>query len=470
MVFHSPEFLIFFSIVFILYLFLKREQQNLMLLIASYVFYGYWDWRFLSLMLVTTVLDYCCGLQMAKAKENHARKFFLCLSMVGNLGILAFFKYSNFFATNIYRVFDLFGWHTSPAFLAVVLPVGISFYTFQSMSYTIDVYRRRTPVVTNFLDYANFVAFFPSLVAGPIERPQDLLPQVDKPRPVTWENISRGTAIFLWGLFLKVYIADNLAGLVDPTFSKAGPYNGAEILISLYAFSFQIFCDFAGYSIMAQGIGKFLGFDIMDNFKQPYFTSNPSQFWQEWHISLSTWLRDYLYIPLGGNRGNRFLTYRNLMITMVLGGLWHGADWTFIVWGTYHGMLLCGYRLLNQSKEPREDGRWVKIFKVIGFFHLICFSWIFFRAQSMTQAWQMVHGLLFEFNLVQFPAFEFRLVEILVLISPLLLVQYFQRRYQDLFIIFRWPWFARGTLYFALLFLVVSLGVFGGKEFIYFQF
>ena len=302
MLFNTLQFAIFFIIVYSLYLLFNHKWQNWMLLVASYIFYGAWDWRFLSLIFISTILDYICGLQIYKSRYLKRKRLFLFFSVFGNLAILGFFKYFNFFATNLQELLKIFGFSIHPHFLHIILPIGISFYTFQTMSYTIDIYRGRMAPTKKFFDLALFVAFFPQLVAGPIERAKHLLPQILVPRKLSLDKFYEGCYLIFWGLFQKVFIADNLAKIVDPVFAGNSPYNGIQVILALYAFAFQILCDFSGYSNIARGLGKCMGFDIMVNFNLPYFSTNPREFWRRWHISLSTWLRDYLYISLGGNR------------------------------------------------------------------------------------------------------------------------------------------------------------------------
>jgi len=407
MLFNSLQFAIFFLIVYSLYLAFNHRWQNIMLLVASYVFYGSWDWRFLSLIFISTVLDYVCGIKIHETDDQKRRKFFLILSIVGNLSILGFFKYFNFFASSLHGLMGHFGLNLDPVFLRIILPLGISFYTFQTMSYTIDIYRRHMNPTRKFFDFALFVAFFPQLVAGPIERAKHLLPQILSPRKITLHKFYEGCYLIFLGLFMKVLIADNLARIVDPVFAQGAPYNGAMVLIALYAFAFQIFCDFAGYSNIARGLGKSMGFDIMINFNLPYIATNPREFWHRWHISLSAWLRDYLYIPLGGNRKGTLFTYRNIVITMLLGGLWHGAAWTFVFWGAFHGILLIIHRAIEPflSMIPSPKGFFTKkawfYAKAIFFFQIVCLGWLLFRAQSLTQVADMLHGLILNFNLTK---------------------------------------------------------------------
>ncbi len=476
MLFNSLQFAVFFIVVYLLYLVLNHKWQNRMLLVASYIFYGAWDWRFLSLLFISTFLDYFCALKIHESNDAGRRKWFLSLSIIGNLGLLGFFKYFNFFAANLEFLLSRFGFHVSPHFLHIILPVGISFYTFQTMSYTIDVYRREMEPTKRFLDFSLFVSYFPQLVAGPIIRARDLLPQMLAPRKLTMDKFYEGCYLIFWGLFQKVFIADNLAKIVDYVFASPPPYNGAMVILALYAFAFQIYCDFAGYSNIARGLGSCMGFDIMVNFNLPYFSTNPREFWQRWHISLSTWLRDYLYIPLGGNKKGRLATYRNLSITMLLGGLWHGAAWTFVIWGAYHGLLLVIQRLLKPLsgkgliiKNILYKRLWFFI-KVVFFFHLICLGWLIFRAQSLTQAWQMLNGLTANFHISPDLHLGRIVLKIIFFLWFLWIVELSQLRKNDYLVVLKSSVLVRTVFYYVSFLLLLIFGVTGGKEFIYFQF
>ena len=319
---------------------LPHRAQNWLLLVASYYFYAAWDWRFLGLLVASTLVDFTCARVLARASTPRARRALLIVSLGFNLTLLGFFKYFNFFADSLHDVFGALGWQVDVFTLRVLLPVGISFYTFVTMSYVIDVYRREIPATRDLLDFAVFVAFFPHLVAGPILRASTLLAQIDSPRRITREQLRDGAWLIAWGYFQKMFVADNLAGLANAVFDPAAPQTGVNVLLGVYAFAFQIYGDFAGYSNIARGTSKLMGIELIENFRFPYLVRTPQAFWRNWHISLSTWLRDYLYIPLGGSRGSEWQTRRNLFLTMVLGGLWHGAAWTFVVWGIYHGVLL----------------------------------------------------------------------------------------------------------------------------------
>ena len=361
MIFSDAEFWRFFAVVFLLYAILPHRGQNWLLLGASYVFYGAWDWRFLGLLMFSTTADYGIGRALEASRDPVLRQRIVILSVMMNLTFLGFFKYFNFFTQSFIDLAQGLGFQPDPFTLSIALPVGISFYTFQSMSYTIDVYRGDLKPCRNFFDFALFVAFFPQLVAGPIVRATHLLPRVLAPRVLSWEDMGRGAVLCLTGLIKKIVIADGLAPLVDTVYGggSADP-TGAQVAFATWAFALQIYCDFSGYTDIARGVAKILGFELPVNFAQPYFATNPQEFWRRWHISLSTWLRDYLYISLGGNRGGRVKTYRNLFLTMLLGGIWHGAAWNYVLWGAYQGGLLCLHRVLGggcRAGRPRGFGR-----------------------------------------------------------------------------------------------------------------
>lgn len=472
MLFNSLEFFLFFIVVFSGYLFLNHQWQNRWLLVASYVFYGAWDWRFLSLLFASTLLDYFFALKIDALADPTKRKTVVVLSIIVNLTILGFFKYFHFFAASLQNLLSYLGVSLPLPVFNIILPVGISFYTFQSMSYVMDVYRRQINPSRSLWDYALFVAFFPQLVAGPIMRAKQLLTQVVEPRAATVSKFYEGCFLILWGLFEKVFVADNLAKIVNPVFAAGPPYNGAEVLAALYAFAFQIFCDFDGYSNIARGLGKCLGFEIMINFNLPYFATNPREFWQRWHISLSTWLRDYLYVSLGGNRGSRGETFRNLSITMLLGGLWHGASWTFVLWGAYHGLLLIGHRWLISLKRQVVPLKTTTIgktmVKTIIFFHLVTLGWLLFRAQSLSQVGQMLYGLIFNFHLNDQGIFLF--LKDLAIVSLLFVVQLGQWRGNDLMFLYRRHWLIKTGAYALMTYLIIGWGAMRAEEFIYFQF
>ncbi|MBN1622148.1 MAG: MBOAT family protein [Endomicrobiales bacterium] len=447
-----------------------------MLLVASYIFYGAWNWKFLSLILISTILDYFCGIIIYESNDVRRRKLFLFFSVAGNITILGFFKYFNFFVSNLQTLLNTFSISLQPHFIHIILPVGISFYTFQTMSYTIDIYYKKLEPTRKFFDFALFVAFFPQLVAGPIERAKNLLPQILAPRKLTLDKFREGIHLIFWGLFQKMFIADNLAKLVDPVFASGPPYIGTKVLLALYAFAFQIFCDFAGYSNIARGLAKCMGIELMVNFNLPYFATNPSDFWNRWHISLSSWLRDYLYIPLGGNRHGSISTYKNLALTMLLGGLWHGAAWTFIIWGIYQGTLLIVHRLVKDilNKIFSFQNLYVNklwfLIRVIVFFQFVCIGWLIFRGQSVSQIIYMFYSIFSNFHFVKGIGLWQMFSSIIFFIALLLVVQVMQFLKDDLLILYRNNFILKSIVYFLMFYLILLFGVTHGKEFIYFQF
>jgi len=353
MLFNSFEFFIFLPIVFALYWMVFNKtvfSQNLVILLASYFFYGWWSWKFLILLAISTLLDYLYGFSVASANKKKARAF-LWLSILNNLGILGVFKYYNFFATEFQRGFDSMGIHLHPALLQVALPVGISFYTFHGMSYVFDIYRGTRKPVTNFVEYAVFVCFFPLLVAGPIERANHLLPQIQTKKIFNYGQAVEGCRLILWGLFKKVVFADNLAIIVDGIFTNYTHQSGYTLILAAIGFSFQIYGDFSGYTDIALGTAKLFGFELLTNFKFPYFSRDIAEFWRRWHISLSSWFRDYLYIPLGGSKKGKLIAVRNTFIIFLVSGFWHGANWNFIAWGGIHALGFMPLLLLNKNRR-----------------------------------------------------------------------------------------------------------------------
>ncbi len=393
MLFNSFAFALFFPLVWIAYWLLRRTDHARvwLLLGASYVFYGYWDWRFLGLILGSTVLDFTVGAAMAKSEAPRRRRWLLAASLMGNLGALAFFKYWGFFTEEAARLMRSVGIEPNLPMLEILLPVGISFYTFQTLSYTIDIYRGVLRPERSFARFALFVAFFPQLVAGPIVRARDFLPQITRRPTLTRAAFRSGLALIAWGLVKKVAIADYLGGeLVDAMWESPERYGGYATLVGIWGYALQIYGDFSGYSDCAIGIARLLGFELCRNFDAPYRALSPRDFWRRWHISLSTWLRDYLYISLGGNRGGAWINYRNLLLTMLLGGLWHGASWMFVLWGAYHGLLLVFDRLLGLVDPRTWYGTWIRRVVV---FHLICLGWVFFRSTTPEDAWAVLGSL-----------------------------------------------------------------------------
>ena len=388
MLFIEPRFIGFFVIVFAAHWALRPSTlRKAWLLAASYLFYAAWDWRFLSLIIASTLIDYTAGVLMSRPLSVGRRKACLMLSLVGNLGILGFFKYYNFFIDSAVGFTQLIGLPLHANSLNLILPVGISFYTFQTLSYSIDVYRGRLPPTKNLLDLALFVGFFPQLVAGPIVRAADFLPQLRTPRVFSAVQLRACLMLFLIGFIKKACISDNLAPIVDAYFAAPGNYSATSAWIAVVFYAVQIYCDFSGYSDMAIACANLLGYRLCVNFNFPYLAANITEFWHRWHISLSSWLRDYLYIPLGGNRGSKIFTYRNLMLTMLLGGLWHGASWNFVIWGGLHGLALIAHKEWCRLKALRP-GWWSlpPIASPMLTFYWVCVAWIFFRAADFHSA------------------------------------------------------------------------------------
>jgi D-alanyl-lipoteichoic acid acyltransferase DltB (MBOAT superfamily) len=473
MVFNSLHFAFFFLVIYALYRVLPHRGQNWLLLAASYYFYAAWDWRFLGLLLASTLIDYTAALWLARMESSGRRKALLGLSLGFNLTMLGFFKYFNFFADNLHQIFGALGWQADFVTLRVLLPIGISFYTFMTMSYVIDVYRREIPPTRDLLDFAVFVAYFPHLVAGPILRASRLLPQIDRPRRITQEQIRDGLWLIAWGFFQKVFVADNLAGLTNAVFEPGIQPSGVQVLLGVYAFAFQIYGDFAGYSNIARGTSKLMGIELLENFRFPYFVRTPQAFWRHWHISLSTWLRDYLYIPLGGSRGSEWQTRRNLLVTMMLGGLWHGAAWTFVLWGVYHGVLLIGYRAARRVAPFRAwiegHGLPARVTSWLVMFHVTCYGWLIFRARSARQLGSMTTSLLTDFS-PRSADVQGLLVPLLLYTTPLLVIHACEAYYDDVLVVPRLHVGVRYSVYAAALYLIMLFGNFGGAEFIYFQF
>lgn len=394
MLFNSWVFVLFALVVYALYYFLPHRAQNRMLLVASYVFYGAWDERFLLLLLLSTAVDYGLGLLLERTEDPAARKRLVTISVIVNLAILGFFKYFNFFIGSMETLLTRLGMPGTEFRLHIVLPVGISFYTFQSMAYTIDVYRKKIRAERSFLDFALFVAFFPQLVAGPIERAGNLIPQLTRPRVINRKCIVEGLWLVLLGFFKKIVVADNLATVVDAAFAQPETPGGLVCLFAMYAFTIQGYCDFAGYSDIARGTAKLMGVDLMVNFNMPLIARNPSDFWRRWHISLSFWFRDYLYIPLGGNKLGNFRTYFNLTAVFVLSGLWHGATWTYVIWGFYNGFLTSVHRFLFVERTLiRIEGRWADFLTRIFYFHLTCIGLLAIRAQDMATVFRFLWSI-----------------------------------------------------------------------------
>ncbi len=415
MLFNSLDFAIFLPIVFILYWFVTTKNlklQNFLIVVASYFFYGWWDWRFLSLILFSTLVDYLVGIMLAKEENETKRKALLWISVLVNLGFLGFFKYYNFFLDNFTTAFSFFGTKIHSNSLNIILPVGISFYTFQTLSYSIDVFRRKLEPTKDFIAFAAFVSFFPQLVAGPIERAANLLPQFYKKRTFNYSKAVDGMRQILWGLFKKIVIADNCAKYANLIFNNSDDYNGSTLVLGALFFTFQIYGDFSGYSDIAIGTSRLFGFNLKQNFAFPYFSRDIAEFWRRWHISLSTWFRDYLYIPLGGSRCGNWMQIRNIFIIFIVSGFWHGPNWTFIVWGGLNALYFLPLLVLNKNRQHLDivaKGKYLPTIKEllsIGFtFSLTVFAWIFFRAENIGHAFRYISEI-FSVSLFQLPSIK----------------------------------------------------------------
>jgi len=406
MLFNSLEYFLFLPIVFFLYWFVFKNDfklQNLLILISSYVFYGWWDWRFLSLIFLSTVIDYFVGLKIHDSQDNKVKKTYLWVSILFNLGLLGFFKYFNFFIDSWIDLLGSFGYEQKSVWtLNVILPVGISFYTFQTMSYSLDIYYNKLKPTKDFISFASFVSFFPQLVAGPIERASNLLPQILSKRVFKYKQGIQGLRLILWGMFKKVVIADSLAWRVDYTFDNYQTLDGGTLLLGLIYFSFQIYCDFSGYSDIAIGTAKLFGIKLMSNFKFPYFSRNIGEFWRRWHISLSSWFRDYLYVPLGGSKKGKWIAMRNIFIIFVVSGFWHGANWTFIMWGLTHVLLYIPLFLIGKNRQYTtnvvSENNWfpsIKELLQMGItFISTTITWVFFRSESIVDSFNYLSLML----------------------------------------------------------------------------
>ena len=474
MIFNSIEFALFFPIVFILYwlLFAKNVRpRNTFIVAVSYFFYGVWDWRFLILIIISSLCDYTLGLQIHKSKDRKKRKLFLTASIVINIGILAFFKYFDFFAGSFVDLFTLFGTRFSYQSLSIILPVGISFYTFQTMSYTFDIYYKRLEPTKDPIAFFAFVSFFPQLVAGPIERAKDLLPQFYTPKTAVYYKIRSGLLIILLGLFKKIVIADRLAIYVDSTYADVGNASGLPMLISIIFFAFQLYLDFSAYSDIAIGTARTLGFDLSTNFNRPYLSTSFSDFWTRWHISLSSWFRDYLYIPLGGSRNGNFKTIKNIMIVFMVSGLWHGASWNFVIWGALNGLFLI---ILDKLLRKINLNRYINAFIV---FWCWVLSLVFFRADTLSTSIDTFANLglsniekLYAFGL---NSFEFKLA-IWSLIGIMCIELLREKKYISIEWVVAKPAILRHAFYLAVVTSILLFGSYGvgmnDNNFIYFQF
>ena len=393
LLFHTSTFFLFFAVIFTLYWGMGRQRvrlQNLLLLVASYIFYGWWDWRFCGLIALSSLIDYGIGIGLGKAEGEKSRRLLLILSLTANLGMLFVFKYFNFFVDSINFAVASLGGTLSYTTLYVVLPVGISFYTFQTLSYTVDVYKRTIPPCRDPINFFAYVSFFPQLVAGPIERANQLLPQFTRPRTLNEAGLRSAMYLIVWGFFKKLVVADTCGTYADTVFNNASSASTGDLLAGAVFFAFQIYGDFSGYSSIARGVSRLLGFELMVNFRYPYFARNVGEFWRRWHISLSTWFRDYIYIPLGGSKGGRSTAVRNIVIVFLVSGFWHGANWTFLVWGAIHVLMYLPSFLGNTNRKYLSEKTSLRsgheVFGMVVTFTLVCAAWVFFRAANVTEA------------------------------------------------------------------------------------
>ena len=483
MFFNSIDFAIFLPLVFILYWFLTNKNlklQNFLIVAASYLFYGWWDWRFLFLILFSTIVDFSVGQKLRKEENQLKRKVLLWTSILVNLGFLGFFKYSNFFLDNFITAFSFFGQDIQANSLNIILPVGISFYTFQTLSYTIDVYKRQLEPTKDFIAFSAFVSFFPQLVAGPIERATHLLPQFYKKRTFDYSKAVDGMRQILWGLLKKVVIADNCAEFANQIFNNSTDLNGSTLVLGALFFTFQIYGDFSGYSDIAIGTSRLFGFDLMRNFNFPYFSRDIAEFWRRWHISLSTWFRDYLYIPLGGSRGGTWMKVRNTFIIFIVSGFWHGANWTFIIWGALNAIYFLPLLLTDNNRNNLESvaqGKLLPSLKEISFmlltFGLTVFAWIFFRAENIGHAISYISEILSPslFSIPKFSGMTSALTT-LILVAIFVLVEWKGRegQYAIESLGFRWKKPLRWSLYICIILIIFYAGNFKDNSFIYFQF
>jgi len=474
MVFNSVHFAIFFLVVYTAYRLVGHRVQNWLLLGASYYFYAAWDWRFTGLLAASTLVSYVAAIRIVRERDPRIRRVVLWIGLGFHLLTLGFFKYYGFFAENVIALFEAVGLRADVFTLHVILPLGISFYTFMAMSYLIDVYRRDIEPTTNLVDFAVFIAYFPHLVAGPILRASSLIPQIARPRHIRREDIRAGLWLVGMGLFKKMFVADNVGPVADAIFDPGHHAQGFEILLGTYAFALQIYGDFSGYSDIARGLSQLMGIELNVNFRFPYFVRDAREFWRHWHISLSTWLRDYLYIPLGGSRGSAWATRRNLMLTMILGGLWHGAAWPFVMWGAYQGLLLVVYRevALRWSRlwppTPLAD-RVCRVASWALLLHLVCYGWLLFRARSLAQIGQMTRDVVAGSWRVTPEAHE-ALLTLAGYGVPLIALNAYEAWRDDLLAVTRLPLAARYAIYAGMFYLVLLFGQYGGAQFIYFQF
>jgi alginate O-acetyltransferase complex protein AlgI len=472
MLYNSVTFLLFFLAVFCIYWRLGHRARNVFLLVASLLFYGWWSWKLLPLIPFSATVNYVCGIQIARSKAPRAGKAYLLAGIATNLGVLGYFKYHDFFAESFNELASLVGLPLSVHTLNIILPIGISFYTFQAMSYTIDVYRGKIPPCCRYLDFLLYVAYFPQLVAGPIERASHLLPVLARPRrPLSTGRFLEGLKLIILGYFQKVAIADTLAPVADGILGAPAACDSLTLLTGIYAFSLQIYCDFSGYSKIARGISRLLGIELMTNFSQPYLSRNVREFWQRWHISLSTWLRDYLYIPLGGSRLGNVRTYRNLAVTMLLGGLWHGASWNFVFWGGLHGGYLIWCRLFPPDPQEHPERLLRSAARILLTFHLVSFTWLYFRLEDLPLA--MLTTLSFFQASYGTPGLELLYVVVygaMVFVLDAFLERHARRKSRHLVSLFSRNWVVETLVFTMIILATLLVGGDHAEPFIYFQF
>lgn len=480
MLFNSLSFALFLPVIFILYWFASKGNlrwQNILLLASSYFFYGCWDWRFMLLLIFSTLLDYFTGIKIYESNTRRRRLFWLWLSIGINLGFLGVFKYYNFFAASFVEGLNLLGFQANVSTLKILLPVGISFYTFHGLSYVIDLYKKRITPERNFIDYSLFVSFFPLLVAGPIERATHLLPQIKKKRVFDYANAVDGLKQILWGLFKKMVIADNLAQYANTIFNQSEGYAGSTLLLGALFFTIQIYCDFSGYSDIALGTARLFGMDLLRNFAFPYFSRDIAEFWRRWHISLSSWFKDYLYIPLGGSKGGMLMKIRNTFIIFLVSGFWHGANWTFIAWGFLNALYIMPSIILNTNRNNLDivaKGKYFptvrEFFAMLITFSLTTFAWIFFRADNLNRAFSYI-STLFSASLFTRPNQVYFSEEILVLTGLFFIVEWFGREQQYAIAAMCSTW-KRPFRWAIYILIIMTICLYGGHDqtFIYFQF
>lgn len=480
MLFNSMEFLIFFPVVTVLYFLLPHKSRWFLLLTSSCIFYMAFVPKYILILGVTIVVDYFAGIIISRMQGN-SKRIFLIASLITNIGMLFVFKYFNFFNESIKHLSDMLNWNYPISSLSIILPIGLSFHTFQSMSYIIEVYRGKQQPEKHFGIYALYVMYYPQLVAGPIERPQNMLWQFHKEHSFDAQRVSDGLKLMAWGLFKKIVIADNLALVVNSVYGNPTLVNGLSLVIATYFFAFQIYCDFSGYTDIARGASRVMGIELMQNFNRPYFSKTISEFWRRWHISLSSWFTDYVYIPLGGNRCAKWKWFRNTMIVFLLSGLWHGANWTYVIWGGLNGFYLV-FAIISKDIRAKITKRTGidkfpyinKMVKVFCTFNLICFSWIFFRASSFTQAVTIIKRIFMDFSLKidigRAGVSRYQLALGCGVILLLLAVQLFQRNRKIINELNNRPVAYRWVIYYSALIFIIIFGVFNTSSFIYFQF